>query len=410
MNTSKRSAVAVLVASLSLFACDEQVVPTQQLKDAATQLAAPADGRRVVTVVGQDPPTSAPPEYQHYTWINVTADAGWLDAHTAYGQSVVQYGANNATADVALTVRSASGAVIGSNSGHAAESFVFPGEHTLRISTTVYVTPTCGSVAQARASGAAFDTWLNTSQGTVKWGSQAQTDTKSAPQGMCTTATTCLDLKATNYGGPLPCSYAAGSGPIPIPPSGPNPPGVYYPPGVTPTWPTGHWECVTWNKDTPYQITYCNWITNAYDRLPSRPPSLTRLAAPSTPASAQSSADLPSVFVIVSDRVPADAIGIVERHKTGPFKNVLLIPSSTIRPAVFVAAMQALYDSRDKDGEAPANELSITLRGTILDQQIPSTDRDYAAGFTAQISSARKGNAGTYGTLPIVEFKLGAKR
>jgi hypothetical protein len=89
---------------------------------------------------------------------------------------------------------------------------------------------------------------------------------------------------------------------------------------------------------------------------------------------------------------------------------VLLIPSSTVRPAVFVAAMQALYDSRDKDGEAPAKELSITLRGTILDQQIPSTDRDYAAGFTAQISSAKKGNAGTYGTLPIVEFKLGAKR
>jgi hypothetical protein len=116
------------------------------------------------------------------------------------------------------------------------------------------------------------------------------------------------------------------------------------------------------------------------------------------------------VFVIVSDQVPADAIGIIERHKTGPFKNVLLVPSSTVRPAVFVAAMQALYDSRDKDGEAPTKELSITLRGTISDQQIPSADRDYATGFTAQIASAKKGNAASYGTLPIVEFKLGPRR
>jgi hypothetical protein len=81
-----------------------------------------------------------------------------------------------------------------------------------------------------------------------------------------------------------------------------------------------------------------------------------------------------------------------------------------VRPAVFIAAMQALYDSRDTDGEAPAKELSITLRGSILDQQIPSTDRDYAAGFTAQIASAKRGNAGSYGTLPIVEFKLGNRR
>jgi len=138
--------------------------------------------------------------------------------------------------------------------------------------------------------------------------------------------------------------------------------------------------------------------------------SLSRIAAPGTPARAQRSTDLPSVFVIVSDQVPADAIAIVERHKTGPFKNVLLVPSSSVRPAVFVAAMQALYDSRDKDGDAPTKELSITLRGTILDQQIPSADRDYAAGFTAQIASAKKGYAASYGILPIVEFKLGSRR
>ena len=138
--------------------------------------------------------------------------------------------------------------------------------------------------------------------------------------------------------------------------------------------------------------------------------SLSRSVAPGASGGAQSSADLPSVFVIVSDQVPADAIGIIERHKTGPYKNVLLVPASTVRPAAFVAAMQALYDSRDSDGDAIAKELSITLRGTVLDQQIPSTARDYAAGFTAQIASAKKGNAGAYGTLPIVEFKLGSRR
>jgi len=415
MNTSKLSAVAVLVASLSLFACDEQVVPTQQLKDAAPRLDLPNDSRRVITSVGDDPPPTAPPEYQHYTWINVTADAGWLDAHTAYGQATVQYGANNATADINLTVRNASGSVIGSNTGHAAESWVFPGDHTLRTSTTVYVSPTCGSVAQGTASGTAFDTWLNTSQNLTKWGDKADGDTKSAPQPSCP-PTNCDDWNASNYGGPLPCTYPApaptGSAPqIPPPPSGPSYPGANFPPTYSPGAPIGHWECTFYNAGTGYQVQSCVWIVNNNgDRLASRPMSLSRIATPGALARAQGSADLPSVFVIVSDQVPADAIGILERHKTGPFKNVLLVPSSTIRPAVFVAAMQALYDSRDRDGETPAKEMSSTLRGTILDQQIPTTDRDYAASFTAQISSANKGNAGDYGNRPIVEFKLGARR
>ncbi|HEX7930632.1 MAG TPA: hypothetical protein VF470_06970 [Sphingomicrobium sp.] len=409
MNTSKLSAVVVLVASLSLFACDEQLVPTEQLKDAAPRLEIPAGGRRVISVVGQDPPPSAPPEYQHYTWINVDVDVGWMDAHTAYAQSIVQYGANNATADINLSVRNASGAVIGANTGHAEEAFVFPSDHVLRASTTVYVTPTCGSVAQGMATGTAFDSFMSASQSILKWGQQSGSGSKTALQATCPPPpTTCQDAKATNYGGPLPCTYSSGS--APIPPSGNNPPGTYYPPPYYPTGSPGHWECTTWNTGTPYETRYCNWIAGSYDRLSSPRIALSRLATAGTPARAQSSADLPSVFVIVSDQVPADAIAVVERHKTGPFKNVLLVPSSSVRPAVFVAAMQALYDSRDKDGDAPAKELSITLRGTILDQQIPSTDRDYAAGFTAQISSAKKGNASAYGTLPIVEFKLGAKR
>jgi hypothetical protein len=415
MNSRKLSAVAVIVASLSLFACDEQIVPTEQSKDAAPRVAAPTDGRRIILTGSQTPPSTAPAEYQHYTWITVTADVGWLDAHTAYATSVVQYGANNATADINLNVRNAAGTVIGSNSGRAVDSWVFPGDHTLRVSTTVYVTPTCGSVAQGMASGTAFDTWMTTSQSLLKWGDKGDSDTKTAAQASCPLpSTTCQDTQATNYGGPLPCTYPTSSptsgGGTPPPPSGPTYPGAYYPPTYTPTGPSGYWLCVTFNANTPYETRDCRWVSTGYDRLATRPMSLSRIAAPGTPARAQSSTDLPSVFVIVSDQVPADAIAIVERHKTGPFRNVLLVPSSSVRPAVFVAAMQALYDSRDKDGEAPTNPLSITLRGTILDQQIPSADRDYAAGFTAQIASAKKGYAASYGILPIVEFKLGSRR
>jgi hypothetical protein len=138
--------------------------------------------------------------------------------------------------------------------------------------------------------------------------------------------------------------------------------------------------------------------------------SLSRIAAPDAAARSQGSADLPSVFVIVSDQVPSDAIAVIERHKTGPLKNVLLVPLKTIRPAVFVAAMQALYDSRDKDGDTLARDISITLRGSIQDQDIPSSARDYGAAFTAKVASAKKGDAAGYGDLPIVEFKLGSRK
>jgi hypothetical protein len=410
MNTRKRSAVAVaiVVASLSLSACEEQVVPTQQTKDAAPRLEVPADDRRIITSGSQTPPPSAPPEYQHLTWINVTADVGWVDAHTAYGQAIVQYGANNATADITLSVRNASGVIIAQSSAHGAESWVFPSDHTLRQSTNVYVTSTCGNVAQAAASGTAWDSWMNTSQNMFKWGDRAQSDTKSSAQAACPPPPTCQDVTATNYGAPLPCAYPPPppTGGAPVPPSGTGYPGQYYtPPGYS----VGHWECTRWNVGTPYEVQNCVWLTGYRSRSPMTLPSLTRSAAPETPVRTQSTADLPSVFVIVSDQVPTDAIAVIERHRTGPLRNVLLIPSSTIRPAVFVAAMQALYDSRDKDGDTPTKDLSLTLRGTILDQHIPLASREYAAAFTAQIASSRKSNAGAYGIRQMIEFKLGAK-
>jgi hypothetical protein len=121
-------------------------------------------------------------------------------------------------------------------------------------------------------------------------------------------------------------------------------------------------------------------------------------------------ADLPSVFVIVSDQVPADAMAVIERHRQGPLKNVLLVPSSTIRPAVLVAALRALSDARGKQGETPAKDFTLTLEGGILDQQIPAAARDYAATFTALIANAKRGDAGAYGLRPMLELRLADRK
>jgi hypothetical protein len=134
------------------------------------------------------------------------------------------------------------------------------------------------------------------------------------------------------------------------------------------------------------------------------------LSATEATARTQSSTDLPSVFVIVSDQVPTDAMAVVERHTQGPFKNVLLVPSSTIRPAVLVAALKALADSRGTQGETPSKDLQLTLKGGILDQQIPAAARAYAASFTALIADAKRGQAGVYGVRPILELRLADRK
>ncbi len=72
-----------------------------------------------------------------------------------------------------------------------------------------------------------------------------------------------------------------------------------------------------------------------------------------------------------------------------------------------MAALRALSDSRGKAGETPAKDLTLTLEGGILDQQIPAAARDYAASFTALIANARRGDAGPYGLRPILELRLG---
>jgi hypothetical protein len=159
---------------------------------------------------------------------------------------------------------------------------------------------------------------------------------------------------------------------------------------------------------TDYEKEYCTWYPD-YDRMPSHSPAFA-LGTSDATSRALSSVDLPSVFIIVSDQVPTDAMAIIERRRQGPFKNVLLVPSSTIRPAVLVAALRALSDSRGKEGETPTKDLTLALKGGILDQQIPAAARDYAASFTALVASAKRGDAGAYGLRPILELRLGDRK
>ena len=223
----------------------------------------------------------------------------------------------------------------------------------------------------------------------------------------------------TEFGVDAPNSATNGScAPSPPPPPGPTGGDGSTPPttGTTesPTYqpapfvPSGHWECIIYYMGTDYEQEYCTWYPD-YDRLPRSAPTFA-LSATDAPSHALTAADLPSVFVIVSDQVPADAMAVIERHRQGPFRNVLLVPSSTIRPAVLVAALRALSDSRGNEGETPAKDLTLTLKGGILDEQIPAAARDYAASFTALIANAKRGDAGAYGLRPILELRLGDRK
>ena len=242
------------------------------------------------------------------------------------------------------------------------------------------------------------------------WGSTFAVNSEvSASNGTCAPPPVCLDAGASNYGGALPCAYPApptgGDGSAPPSSGGTTQPPTYQP---GPSAPSGHWECVIYFSGTDYQKEYCTWYPD-YARLPKASPAFS-LNADAPTSRTQTSAELPTVFVIVSDQVPADAMAVIERRKQGPFKNVLLVPTSTIRPAVLVAALRALADSRGTKGETPATDLQLTLKGGVLDQQIPTVARDYAATFTTMIANARRGDAGAYGLRPILEIRLGDRK
>lgn len=243
------------------------------------------------------------------------------------------------------------------------------------------------------------------------WGSTyASNAKKSASNGPCTPPQQCLDASASNYGGPLPCTYPSsptgGDGSTSGTTSGSTTQPPTYDPA--PFVPSGHWECYLTYVGTDYETEQCTWYSD-YLRVPNGAPAFARNATDASAAATLVSADLPSVFVIVSDKVPADAMAVIERHRQGPFRNVLLVPSRTMRPAALVAALRALADSRRQDGEMPSKNLQLTLKGGILDQQIPAAAREYAAGFTSLIATARRADAGTYGVRPILEIRLGGR-
>src|SRR5215203_3401489 len=118
-------AAAFGLAAVLIAACDETSSVPTEASTATPRITAPAEGSRAVSSGSQNPPSTVPPEYQHYTWISVSVDVGW-NGNMAYGQAIVKFGANNATADIDLNVRNAEGTLIGSNHGSAQASYVFP--------------------------------------------------------------------------------------------------------------------------------------------------------------------------------------------------------------------------------------------------------------------------------------------
>ena len=202
-----------------------------------------------------------------------------------------------------------------------------------------------------------------------------------------------------------PPTTLAGGGDESSPPStgGTTEPPTYEP---APFVPSGHWECVVYFMGTDYEQEYCTWYGDYAAKGTLSSPAFARLGATDVPSAAGLAADLPSVFVIVSDQLPAGSSAVIERHREGPYRNVLLLPSNTIRPATLVAALRALAESRARHGETPEKELQLILQGTVLDQQIPAAAREHAAGFTALIAAAKRADAGAYGTRQVVQIRL----
>lgn len=274
----------------------------------------------------------------------------------------------------------------------------------------------CGIIVTA--SGAHTAQWTIPAAGRLPgatWGSTYSGDSRdTADNGACAPPPTCVDATATNYGGPLPCAYpppppppSGGDGSTP-PPSGDTPtePVVYEP---APFVPSGHWECTVWYMGTDYETEHCTWYDD-YTRISLDDAARARGATDLASAQSRLGADLPSVFVVVSDQVPADAMAVIERHRQGPYRNVLLVSSAALRPATLVAALRALSDSRGRHGETPAKDIQLTLKGSVLDQQIPRTTRDYAAAFTALVARATRADVGSYGTRQVLEIRLADRK
>ena len=360
-------------------------------------------------------PTTTPDAFIYYSstvpYVNGRTVA-IVSSVTYFGNialTTVSYRANDAAGNVVIPRSSLTNRGLGQRANCVGSSWLCSWTFTLQTVVTLDLGKDCGITVWASANHTAQ--WTTPAAYKIPaaiWGSTyAGNPEVSATNGPCAPPV-CLDAGATNYGGPLPCTYpvpGGGDGSTPPPTGGTTQPPTYQP---GPYVPSGHWECVIYFMGTDYQKEYCTWYAD-YARVPKSSPAFSLSAGTPTTAS-QPAAVLPSVFVIISDQVPSDAIAVIERHTQGPYKNVLLVPSSTIRPAVLVAALQALADSRGIKGETPAKDLQLTLKGGVLDPQIPAVARDYASSFTAMIANAGRGDAGPYGQRPILEIRLGDRK
>ena len=318
-------AISLILVTLLPAGCSElETVPTQAPHAAPVPRREVPEGapERAISM-GDTPPDDVPEEFVgHTTWIDVSADVGWMSPNQAYGQAIVRYFGSNATATVELTVRNAQGVQVGQNTATEQEWWLLPWKGTLYASTTVTVGGTCGHIAQAKASGSVWDSAISSAQGLLSWGNKARSASKSAEQPLCV-PTTCLDASATNYGGALPCTYsspttASGGGDGSSPPhtgGTTNQPPTYQP---GPYVPSGHWECTIYYSGTDYQREFCTWYDHNATRLAISSPALSRLGSTDAPSSTPLRADLPSVFVIVSDQLPAGAMGVIERNADAP--------------------------------------------------------------------------------------------
>ena len=204
---------------------------------------------------------------------------------------------------------------------------------------------------------------------------------------------------------PPPPPPPTGGGDGSTPPSTSTPPPVYVPPYYSPK--PGQYVCIVHYAGTDYEWRECWWVENNDTRITNGAAARSSIAAVADNASFTSGNKLPSVFVVVSDQVPAGAMAVLDRHKQGPFKNVLLVPSANFRPAELVRAMRYVYASLAADGETPPKEFTAILKGSVDDTDVSAVERDYAATFTAMLSRAKSGNVGAYGSRPVLEIELG---
>ncbi|MDB4881623.1 MAG: hypothetical protein JWL95_389 [Gemmatimonadetes bacterium] len=408
--------LAVLFAPLVVAACSEvETVPTQAAQEPTTRIVSPPESaQHSISSGGQSPPADAPPEYQHYTSIDVRADVGFI-GQVAWGQSVVNYSGTSATANVDLVGRNSAGTVVASNSGSAQDSHIFPSDYGLTASTNMNLPAACGISAQASARGTVWDSFFASSQSFVQWGNKAGSDTKSADQPACppTPPPVCkqsisgLARLADCNSPPATPPAGGGDGSSPSTPSTPPPePPPYYPPTYFPK----PWTevCYTIYPGTDYERELCYRSENNDARIGGRVAPLAALVGGPVAPQFDSKDKLPSVFVIVSDAVPAGTMAVVDRHPEGAYKNVILVRSSALRPAELVRAMRFLYDSRSKHGETPAKKLTSHLNGTIADSDVTDGDRVFAATFTSLLHKAKTASIGQYGSHPVLEIRMGA--